>query len=332
MKKLTIATVTYNSLDYTKFFLENLRRNADLPYHLIVVDNHSTDGTAEFLTAQKDIEVVLNKRNLGFGQGNNQAFKRTKTSYFLGLNNDTFIGPGFLSKILDFADDHSDFAEFGVNSNCIGAKNPETGQEINSEILSLINKGQTPFEAVNNYYDNLDIFGKQFAKKNLGIATMEVPPDFIGGWCFLVRTDSVKKVGGLFDRRFKIGFWEDVDLSWRLALFGHKIGFIKEAYLHHFNHVSFRESKDKLRFSDKATNRVNSLKFAEKWSDQTRKILEKKLAEGMTLEEIIKKYHVFKVFFGIREDYSDLEKKLKTLFLDNQETNFKQLLLTKSSK
>src|SRR3989344_8848443 len=110
MEKLTIATVTYNSLDYTKFFLENLRRNADLPYHLIVVDNHSTDGTAEFLTAQKDIEVVLNKRNLGFGQGNNQAFRRTKTPYFLGLNSDTFIGPEFLSKILYFAENYLEYA------------------------------------------------------------------------------------------------------------------------------------------------------------------------------------------------------------------------------
>lgn len=332
MERLTIATATYNSLDYIKFFLDNLRKNADVPYHLIVVDNHSTDGTAEFLTAQDDIEVVLNKRNLGFGGGNNQAFSRTRTPYFLGLNSDTVVGPEFLSKVLDFADEHPEYAEFGVHSNCIGAKNPKTGQEVSTGVQQLVDQGRTPFEAVRNYYGNLGLFAKQFAEANPGMTTIEVPPDFIGGWCFLVRTESAREVGGLFDRRFKIGFWEDVDLSWRLALAGQKIGLINEAYLHHFNHVSFRESRDKLRRSDKAISVANGRKFAEKWSDQIRKILEDKLSSGMTLEQIIRRYHVFKVFFGLREDYSDLEKKLEKLFLQNPSANFKKLLLTKTKK
>lgn len=332
MERLTIATVTYNSLDYTKLFLDSLRENAGIPYHLIVVDNHSTDGTPEFLAAQEDIEVVLNKRNLGFGQGNNQAFSRTRTPYFLGLNSDTVVGSGFFSRVLNFADEHNDYAEFGVHSNCIGAKNPKTGEEVSQGIQLLVNQGQTPFEAVKNYYGDLDQFTKDFAQANSGMTTMEVPPDFIGGWCFLVRTGTVKQVGGLFDKRFKIGFWEDVDLSWRLALAGHKIGLINEAYLHHFNHVSFRESKEKLRRSDKAISIANGRKFAEKWSDQIMSILEDKLKSGMTLEQIIKRYHVFKVFFGLRDDYSDLEKKLDELFLSDPNANFKQLLLTKTSR
>lgn len=38
MEKLTIATVTYNSLDYTKFFLDNLRKNAEItPQHVVKI-------------------------------------------------------------------------------------------------------------------------------------------------------------------------------------------------------------------------------------------------------------------------------------------------------
>src|SRR5438309_1834952 len=113
MAEITIAAVTYNCLDYTKLFLESLKKSTIIPYHLIIVDNHSTDVTPEFLATLPDVELILNKRNLGFGRAHNQAFKRTKTPFYLGLNNDVIVFPGMIDALLSLAKDNPEYSEFG---------------------------------------------------------------------------------------------------------------------------------------------------------------------------------------------------------------------------
>lgn len=322
---LTIATVTFNSLAYTKLFLESLKRNSRVPYNIIVVDNHSTDGTIDFLKRQKDVRVIFNRRNLGFGWANNQAFALCRTPYFLVINNDTVIFPGFLERLLEMAEKSPDYAGLGVNSNCIGAVDPRTGKDIRLGLGKLESMGLSPERIVRHYYGNQKKFFSRFYRSYKGFLELETPPNFIGGWCFLVHTEAVKQVGGLFDRRFKIGFWEDVDLSWRLALSGFKIGLVENIYLHHFGHVSFISNK--LCLTDKAISRANGLRFAEKWSEEIRKFLQKKFENGCTLAEIIRKYFIFEAYFRRWRNLTEIEKALKRGFLLNRKKNFRDFLL-----
>jgi len=329
--QLTIATVTFNCLEYTKLFLESLRKFTDVPFRLIVVDNHSTDGTAEFLSRQKGIEIIFNKRNLGFGWANNQAFAHTKTPYFLGINNDTFIFPGFLGRLLKIAESQPDYVEFGVHSNCIAAKDPRTNRRVDKGLKALAAKGYSPKRVIKEYYGDYGLFFRQFSQVNRGLLEFEVPPNFIGGWCFLVRTEAVNEAGGLFDRRFRVGFWEDVDLSWRLAKRGGKIALAKDVYLHHFTHISYKENK--LRQSDKSLSRSNALRFVDKWNDEIRSFLENKLKKGINLEKIVRKYFIFRVFFGKeRDDFPQLQNELETLFLKKRKISFKEFLLRNPRK
>lgn len=327
--ELTIATVTFNSLAYTQLFVRFLQKHADVSYHLIVVDNHSTDGTRKFLSSLKNVEVILNKRNLGFSQANNQAFLRAKTPYFLGLNNDTAIFPGFLSSLIAAAKKYPDYAEFGVNSNCIGAKNPRNQEDMTKKILKLSQPTVELLEQqLTDYYQNFDEFFRLFKKNDDELEEFEVPPNFIGGWCYLVQTKLIKKLDHLLDRKFKIGFWEDVDLSWRLALAGHKIGLLKNIYLHHYVHASFDNGFQKK--PDRKISLSNSLYFAEKWSDQIRSFLLAKFNQGLSLPEICQKYFIFAVYFGkARNDWPQLEMSLKATFLKDKNLSFKQFLTLK---
>lgn len=172
--ELTIASVTFNCISYTKLFLESLKKYAGVPYRLIVVDNHSTDGTVKFLKKQKNLTLILNKRNLGFGWANNQAFRLCKTPYFLGINNDTVIFPGFLPRLLQIAEAHPKFGEFGVHSNCIGALDPRTGKDTRIG-LSLETHREWPKVVVKQYYGDFGQFFEQFRRKNPGILEFEVP-------------------------------------------------------------------------------------------------------------------------------------------------------------
>lgn len=335
---VTIATVTFNSLPYTQLFLQFLDQYADEPFQLIIVDNHSTDGTPQFLQQYQahhsHTQLILNQRNLGFAQANNQAFRLCRTEYFLGLNNDTVIFPGFLHQLLQTADKYPKYGEFGVHSNCIGARDPRTDQDMTKLLPKPVFTGTTTNPAdqlqvlhsqLVSYYGNFAEFFSAFYHQNPELTETEVPINFIGGWCFLVRTTAAQESGGLFDRQFKIGFWEDVDLSWRLAQHGFQVGLINNIYLHHYVHASFNNRKLKLK--DSTISRRNALYFAEKWSDTIRQFLQTKLNSGMTLEQITQKYFISAAFIGKqRSDWAELENKLQQYFLSNPQVNFRQFL------
>lgn len=142
------------------------------------------------------------------------------------------------------------------------------------------------------------------------LVALEVPPNFIGGWCYLVQTTAVRTIGTLLDRKFRIGFWEDVDLSWRLAAQNYKIGFLSNIYLHHYGHASFDNGQQKR--SDHAISVQNGLYFAEKWDEHITAFLRNKMRAGMSLKEICTQYFIFAVYFGKeRDDWTSLESKIR---------------------
>jgi Predicted glycosyltransferases len=71
---ITIIILTWNGLEYTRRCIESIRAHThDIAYHLLVVDNGSSDGTLAWLRSQPEIRVIANERNLGFARGNNQG-------------------------------------------------------------------------------------------------------------------------------------------------------------------------------------------------------------------------------------------------------------------
>lgn len=67
--KTTLAIVTWNRLEYTKKLLDSLLRLTHIPHEFLIVDNGSTDGTAEFLQAfaegDQTVRLILNGSNIG---------------------------------------------------------------------------------------------------------------------------------------------------------------------------------------------------------------------------------------------------------------------------
>ena len=70
--KLSIITLTYNKLKYTKKYVESLFKYTK-DFELIIVDNGSTDGTREYLQSLNNVKLIFNDENIGFSKGNNQG-------------------------------------------------------------------------------------------------------------------------------------------------------------------------------------------------------------------------------------------------------------------
>lgn len=99
---VTIIIPVFNRLEFTEKCLEALYRNtAAGSYELILIDNGSTDGTADFLKKQDRISrVVSNPDNLGFAKACNQGAEAAHGAYLVFLNNDTEPQPGWLDDLV----------------------------------------------------------------------------------------------------------------------------------------------------------------------------------------------------------------------------------------
>jgi GT2 family glycosyltransferase len=109
----SIVIPNWNGRDLLEKYLPSvLAAVADNPAHeVIVVDNGSTDGSAEFVATQfPQVRLLALKENLGFGGGSNAGFRAAKNDIVVLLNSDMRVTPGFLTPLLAGFTDEKVFA------------------------------------------------------------------------------------------------------------------------------------------------------------------------------------------------------------------------------
>jgi glycosyltransferase involved in cell wall biosynthesis len=111
---ITLAFVTYNRLAYTKLALASILADRDEQFSLIIWDNASTDGTADYLRCVNDpriIDVVFSKHNVGQIEAVNAIWQRCHTDLVGKLDNDCIMTPGWTRRL---AGAHHDIDNLGV--------------------------------------------------------------------------------------------------------------------------------------------------------------------------------------------------------------------------
>ncbi len=89
---LSVLLVSYNSKRFMRDCLESLQRHISVPFEVILVDNGSADGTAEYVREEFGwVRVFESGRNLGFTGGNNAAAREARGKYLLLFNCDTVL-------------------------------------------------------------------------------------------------------------------------------------------------------------------------------------------------------------------------------------------------
>ena len=101
--KVSIISVNYNGVKLLGDFLDSVKLQ-NYPKALIetiVVDNGSHDGSVEYLRNNYPwVKIVVSKKNLGFGGGNNLGIKYSKGSFLLLVNNDTYLDEHCLTNLI----------------------------------------------------------------------------------------------------------------------------------------------------------------------------------------------------------------------------------------
>ena len=105
LPKVSFIVVLRNRAELSILTFESIQTYADAGYELIIVDNASTDATAQLLDRIRGATIIRNDTNLGFGPACMQGAHAAKGEYLCFLNNDALLAEGSLSAALRVFED-----------------------------------------------------------------------------------------------------------------------------------------------------------------------------------------------------------------------------------
>ncbi|HET7002016.1 MAG TPA: glycosyltransferase [Puia sp.] len=91
----SVFVPTWNNLSYLKLCIDSLRMHSVLPLQIIVHINEGTDGTADWVKSQSDLNFTYTPENIGVCYALNQCRTLAEGDYFLYLNDDMYVCPGW---------------------------------------------------------------------------------------------------------------------------------------------------------------------------------------------------------------------------------------------
>jgi GT2 family glycosyltransferase len=214
-RKLTVECI--NSIFKDKnlnFDLKKIDNKLSIPAEIIVVDNNSHDDSVIELKKIKNIKLIENNKNYGFGKANNQGIKIAQGNYVLLLNSDTLILHSAISQSLDWLSSHPEAI-------CCTAQ--------------LLNKDKT-IQASGGYFPKIsNVFTWSFGFDDLPFINKIIKPihphtpsfythdnfylndhqqDWVTGAFLLVKKTYLDKIGGFDESYFMYG--EELELQYRL--------------------------------------------------------------------------------------------------------------------
>ena len=205
--KLSIIIVNYNVKYYLEQCLLSVERAIeDIEAEVIVVDNHSKDGSVEYIEQHFPwVTCISSLHNLGFARANNLAIKQSNSEYVLLLNPDTFISENIIADALNFMDNHKNAGGLGVTMlTTSGSRAKESRRGFPSPMVSFYK-----MMGLCDRFPNHPKFGHYYMSNMPWDKSGQM--EVISGAFCLLRRAALDKVGLLDEAFFMYG--EDIDLS-----------------------------------------------------------------------------------------------------------------------
>ncbi len=240
VKPASFVILSWNTLELTQACIRSIQDSCyEGAYELVLIDNGSTDGSAEYLSGLSDNCIVaINKKNRGFGGGCNQGISlASKENDIFLLNSDTEMMPNalFLMRLGLYEDER--IGAVGATSN-----NVSNYQMVEESISSLEE-------------------GYRFARKrNVVHAHAMEQKDYLVGFAVLIRRSVVDEIGGM-DEQYKLGNFEDDDFGVRVLKSGHQNVLLHNVFIFHWGSESFHSNK----IDCNITMKNNAAIFRKKW-------------------------------------------------------------------
>lgn len=218
--RVAVVILNWNGKKLLNEFLPSVINSTYPNLEIIVGDNHSTDGSVEFIrTHYPQLSIIENDDNYGFAEGYNRILEKVEADYFVLLNSDVEVTPGWIEPVIELME-----------------KDPKTGA-CQPKILSY--KERDSFEYAGAAGGFMDLFGYPFCRGRIfdHIETDNGQYDeqeelfWASGAALFIRAELFRRSGG-FDRDY-FAHMEEIDLCWRIKNMGYKIMFCPASVVHH---------------------------------------------------------------------------------------------------
>jgi GT2 family glycosyltransferase len=237
--------------------LESLMRQSFRDFSILVVDNGSDDGTVEFIRSNyPTVSVLQNFKNLGFSKANNQGIQLAKSEYVLVMNPDVMLDDDFLQNIISFADQNSKVGSFCGKS--IKIRSEAIDQNDSTGLREIIKSDRIDSTGL-LVYRSRQIIDRGENEHDRGQYDRAEEIFGVSGNCALYRKQVLEDVmikNEFFDQDF-FAYKEDIDLAWRLRLYGWSAWYCPKAICYHhrqlanYDRVGLRKSLSRRRKSSR---------------------------------------------------------------------------------
>ncbi len=240
VQKTCFVIISYNNMELMKDCLDSIVTNCNPDaYSLVVLDNASDDGVADYLKdwPDGDMELLLSDENLGFAGGCNVAasYAPEGQDIFL-LNNDTRITPNALF-----------WLRMGLY------ESDDTGG------VGAVQNYSYPDQRVDISFDDIEEYQRYGAENNVYMDAPYEEKAKLNGFAMLVKRHLFDELGG-FDEQFSPGYYEDDDLSFRIRELDYKLNVCHNSFIYHRGSQSFLWRSDLQELFER-----NRARFMDKW-------------------------------------------------------------------
>lgn len=220
-----IIIINWNSGNFLNNCINSINENQNkkLISKIYVVDNASTDNSLTGIDSSYDIQIIKNRKNLGFAAACNQGIDASNSKYILFLNPDTELHENTLIDSTIFMENHSDIDVLGIRHTDMGG---------------ITKKSCSRFPTLKNYFYDIIGLSKIFP-------SLFKPATIMSDWdhedsrfvdqvmgAFMITRRSSIDTFGKFDEQFFV-YYEDLDFAHRIWAGGGKVFFLYDIEVYH---------------------------------------------------------------------------------------------------
>ena len=256
---VSIVIPAHNQLDCCRQCVESILAHTQYPHKLVLVDNGSSDGVAEYFDSVPGAIAVHSHENVGFPAGVNLGLPHAE-GHVLLLNNDTIVPDRWLERLVAALESAPRIGLVGPMSNCVSGPQFVPDLEFNG-------------------IEEINAFAEANAQAKRGRV---LDAERIVGFCMLIR-DSAFEAVGMLDESFGIGNFEDDDYCLRVRKAGYRVCIAEDCFVFHYGSRTFSAiGFDSGKFQ--ALIAKNERTFNRKWGTESGASRAEQVAEGLLKE------------------------------------------------
>jgi GT2 family glycosyltransferase/glycosyltransferase involved in cell wall biosynthesis len=243
--EVSVIIPVFNQFQFTHACLASLQTTEERSaFEVIVVDDCSTDETAELVPRMQGVVYLRNEKNSGFIFSCNRGAAPARGKYLFFLNNDTIVTPGWLTALLaTFVED----PQAGI----VGSKLVYPHGQL-QEAGGIIWRDASGW----NYgkFDDPEKPEYNYLRE----------VDYCSGAALMIRKSLFQSLGG-FDPKYAPAYYEDADLSFKVRKAGYKVFYQPLSEIIHYEGIT---GGTDLSTGTKKHQDINRLTFADTWATE----------------------------------------------------------------